>query len=129
MQRKFLISGALFGMIAVITGAFAAHGLKPLLSQEAITSFETGVRYQMYHALLMLILGSSHILSNKILKPIFYLLVLGVVLFSGSIYALATNNLSVIDFKSIALITPLGGTLLILSWGLILRGFIKLKMK
>ena len=129
MQRKFLISGALFGMIAVITGAFAAHGLKPLLSQEAITSFETGVRYQMYHALLMLILGSSNILSNKILKPIFYLLVLGVVLFSGSIYALATNNLSVIDFKSIALITPLGGTLLILSWGLILRGFIKLKMK
>lgn len=129
MQRKFLISGALFGMIAVITGAFAAHGLKPLLSQEAITSFETGVRYQMYHALLMLILGSSNILPNKILKPIFYLLVLGVVLFSGSIYALATNNLSVINFKSIALITPLGGTLLILSWGLILRGFIKLKMK
>lgn len=129
MQRKFLISGALFGMIAVITGAFAAHGLKPLLSQEAITSFETGVRYQMYHALLMLILGSSNILPNKILKPIFYLLLLGVVLFSGSIYALATNNLSVINFKSIALITPLGGTLLILSWGLILRGFIKLKMK
>lgn len=129
MQRKFLIAGALFGMIGVIIGAFATHGLKPLLSQESITSFETGVRYQMYHALLMLILGSIPILSNKVLKPIFYLLVLGVVLFSGSIYALATNNLSVLDFKSIALSTPLGGTLLILSWGLILRGFIKLKMK
>lgn len=129
MNRKFLIAGAFFGLLAVILGAFAAHGLKNLISTESINSFETGVRFQMYHAFLFLILGVNRINSQKASKWIFYLLMAGVILFSGSIYLLATNDLTSFDFTSIALLTPLGGTLLIVVWGILLLNFIKLKKK
>ena len=65
MNRKFLIAGSIFGMLGVIIGAFATHGLKPLLSAEEISSFETGVRYQMYHAFLLLILGLKSPFNQK----------------------------------------------------------------
>ncbi len=129
MNRKFLIAGAFFGLLAVILGAFAAHGLKNLISEQSINSFETGVRFQMYHAFLFLILGVIKINSEKALKWIFYLLMLGVILFSGSIYLLAMNALTSFDFTAIALLTPLGGTLLIVVWGILLLNFIKLKNK
>ncbi|MDT0675143.1 DUF423 domain-containing protein [Autumnicola musiva] len=129
MNKKFLIAGAIFGLLGVIIGAFAAHGLKPLISQESFQSFETGVKYQMYHALFLLILGGWNFLSQKLKDATFYLLVFGITFFSGSIYLLATNNLTNIDFRSIALVTPLGGSLLIIGWLLVLISILKLKKK
>ena len=129
MNRRFLIAGAIFGLTAVVLGAFAAHGLKEAISTESLNSFETGVRFQMYHTFLLLILGGYNFLSPKKSNWIFYLLCLGVLLFSGSIYLLSTGPLFNVDFKSIALVTPLGGSLLIIGWILLLLNFIKLKKK
>ncbi|MFV8226389.1 DUF423 domain-containing protein [Christiangramia aquimixticola] len=127
MDRKFLITGAVFGLLAVILGAFAAHGLKNSLSPAALGSFETGVRFQMYHAFLLLILGN--IRMEKRNKTIYILIGLGTILFSGSIYLLTLAPLLGLDLTSIALVTPLGGTLLIVGWILLVLNFTKLKMK
>lgn len=129
MNRRFFIAGFSLGLIGIILGAFATHGLNPLLSPEAAASFETGVRYHIYHALLLLILGNNLHLSKKIANWVFYLFLAGVILFSGSIYLLATNSLTDFNFGTIALLTPLGGSLLILGWGILLVYFLKLKIK
>ena len=125
MNKKVLILGSVFGLLAVIIGAFAAHGLKPKISVESLQSFETGVRYQMYHAFLLLFVGNLSIVSEKSKKTIYYLVFLGVLLFSGSIYGLATNTLTSFDFKVIGFITPLGGLLLISAWILLLINIVK----
>ena len=129
MNRNILISGAFFGAVAIIIGAFATHGLKPMLSADALYSFETGVKYQMYSALFLLLLGGLPMISEKVKKSCFYLTFFGIVFFSGSIYFLATNSLTSFDFKVIALITPIGGFLLIAAWILLLFSFLKLKKK
>ncbi len=126
MDKKLQIAGVVFGLTAVIIGAFGAHGLENLLEPAQIATFETGVKYQMYHALLLLIV-SFFALSEKSKKTIFILLLLGILLFSGSIYGLATNALTSFDFTTIALLTPIGGTLLIISWVILLIQFIKFK--
>lgn len=127
MKKNILITAALLGLIAIVLGAFAAHGLKSLISESSISTFETGVRFQMYHALFLLFIGQTAVLSAKSQKLIFLLTLVGVVCFSGSIYLLATNELTAFDFKRIALVTPLGGTLLIAAWASMLAGFIKTK--
>ncbi|MDR9456671.1 MAG: DUF423 domain-containing protein [Salegentibacter sp.] len=127
MDKRFLVAGSIFGLLGVIIGAFATHGLNPLLEESSLKSFETGVKYQIYHAFLLLIIGGFKIQGLKKLTSVFYLVVAGVLLFSGSIYLLATNDLTSFDFKSIALITPVGGTLLILAWLILGVKFISLK--
>ena len=129
MNRNLLIAGSFFGMIGIIIGAFAAHGLKPLLTSENMLTFETGVKYQMYSALFLLVLGGLTVVSEKVKKICFYLTVVGILFFSGSIFLLATNSLSSFDFRVIALITPVGGTLLISAWIVLLISVIKLKKK
>lgn len=129
MNRKILILASVLGLTAVILGAFGAHGLKEVIGNESLKTFETGIRYQMYHALLLLFLGNSRIISLKAKKWIFYLTGVGVLFFSGSIYGLATNSLSTFNFKIIGFITPIGGLLLIASWFLLLIDFIKNKEK
>lgn len=116
-------------MLAIILGAFATHGLKPMLTAESIMTFETGVKYQMYSALFLLILGGLPIASENVKTACFYLTTVGIILFSGSIYFLATNSLTSFDFRVIGLITPLGGSLLITAWLLLLISLIKLKKK
>lgn len=125
MNRKLLVTGSLLGLLGIGLGAFAAHGLKELVSVESIKSFETAVRYQMYHAILLLFLGVTSLLSSKIKRIVFYLIITGLLLFSGSIYALATNDLTTFDFKTIGFITPIGGLFLIGAWALMLFSFIK----
>lgn len=129
MNRRFLIAGAVFGILAVILGAFAAHGLKESISGVSLASFETGVRFQMYHAFLLLIIGGLKLDFSRGLNWIFYLICTGIIFFSGSIYLLTTSEISNINFKSIALVTPLGGSLLIAAWCILLLNFIKLKKK
>ena len=127
MDKKIISTGASLGMIAIILGAFGAHALKKALSIEQLSTFETGVRYQMYHALFLLFIGIINDLSQKAKKIIYNLVVFGVLLFSGSIYLLATNSLTSFDFKVIGFVTPVGGLLLILAWGVLLLHFIKKK--
>ncbi|WP_299553565.1 DUF423 domain-containing protein [Seonamhaeicola sp.] len=129
MKKTLLVTASVLGLIAIILGAFGAHGLKELISPEAQKTFETGVRYQMYHAILLLFVGSSTLINEKIKKVIFYLIVFGVLFFSGSIYGLATNDLSSFNFKTIGFITPIGGLLFILAWGVLIVNFSKLTYK
>jgi len=127
MDKKIISTGAIFGMIAIILGAFGAHALKKVLSIESLSTFETGVKYQMYHALFLVLIGTLNELSQKAKKTIYNLVVFGVLFFSGSIYLLATNSLTSFDFKVIGFITPIGGLLLILAWGVLFFNFIKKK--
>jgi uncharacterized membrane protein YgdD (TMEM256/DUF423 family) len=125
MNKTILITATILGVTSVILGAFAAHGLKKLITPDSIASFETGVKYQMYHALFLLFVGTSTYISSGYKNVIFYLVLVGVIFFSGSIYLLATNVLTAFDFKKIAFITPVGGLLLIVSWVVLLVNFIK----
>ena len=123
MDKKIISTAAIFGMIAIILGAFGAHALKKEFSLEQLATFETGVRYQMYHALFLLFIGLTADLQQKTKKIIYYLVLSGVLLFSGSIYLLATNDLTSFDFKTIGFVTPIGGLLLILGWGVLLLNY------
>jgi len=128
MNKTILIAGAVLGILGIILGAFAAHGLEKLVDADAVRSFETGVRYQIYHAFFLLILGSTSFVSLKSKKIILYLVLFGLVFFSGSIYGLATNALTGFNFMSIAMITPVGGLSLIMAWVIMLIGILKTKV-
>ncbi|MCV9933619.1 DUF423 domain-containing protein [Flavobacterium sp. LS1R47] len=127
MNKKIIATAALLGMIAIILGAFGAHALKKVLSVEELVTFETGVRYQMYHAFFLFFVATRNELSQKTLRVIYNLAVAGVILFSGSIYLLSTNNLTSFDFKIIGFVTPIGGLLLILAWSVLFVKIIKQK--
>lgn len=125
MDKKIISTGAIFGMIAIVLGAFGAHALKKVLTIDQLSTFETGVKYQMYHALFLLFIGLSSI-SQKTKRVIYNLVVVGIIFFSGSIYLLATNGLFIpFDFKVIGFITPIGGLFLILSWAVLLVNILK----
>ncbi len=127
MDKKIITTAAVFGMIAIILGAFGAHALKNVLSIDQLVTFETGVKYQMYHALFLLFIGTITDLTQKKKKQIYYLTLSGVVLFSGSIYLLATNDLTPFDFKTIGFVTPIGGLLLIIAWGALFLNYFNKK--
>lgn len=127
MERKIISTAAILGMIAIVLGAFGAHALKKVLSLEQLNTFETGVKYQMYHALFLLFIGNSQLVSEKAKKTILNLVVVGVILFSGSIYLLATNDLTSFDFRTIGFLTPIGGLLLIIAWFWLFIDFMKKK--
>jgi uncharacterized membrane protein YgdD (TMEM256/DUF423 family) len=116
MQNIFLVLASLNGFIAVALGAFAAHGLKNMLSPELLNTFQTGVQYQMYHALALLGVGllALHYPNNPLLKTSGYLFLLGIVLFSGSLYVLALSGI-----RWLGAITPLGGVAFLTAWALL----------
>ncbi len=117
MDKKILLTAAFLGLTAIILGAFGAHALKKTLSIEQLQSFEIGVRYQMYHALFLMFIGVFAFLNDKERLVIFWLTILGVLFFSGSIYLLATNGITNLKTKVLGPITPIGGVLLISAWG------------
>ena len=119
MERKITSVAALLGITAIILGAFGAHALKKQLSVEQLGSFETGVKYQMYHALFLLFLGINTFLNEKVKKTVFQLVIFGVFFFSGSIYLLTTKAITGVDFKFIGIVTPIGGVLLIMAWSVL----------
>nr|WP_314865407.1 DUF423 domain-containing protein [uncultured Flavobacterium sp.] len=127
MNKKITATAAFLGMAAIILGAFGAHALKKVLTPEQLISFETGVRYQMYQAFFLFFLATPNDILEKTKKTIYNLIIIGVLFFSGSIYLLSTMGITRIDFKSIGFITPIGGLLLILAWGIL--GFSILKVK
>ncbi len=119
MNKKITATAAFLGMAAIILGAFGAHALKKVLTPEQLISFETGVRYQMYQAFFLFFLTTQNDILEKTKKTIYNLIIIGVLFFSGSIYLLSTMGITGINFKSIGFITPIGGLLLILAWGLL----------
>lgn len=120
MNKTIWAVGAFFGLTAVALGALGSHALRESLPGTALESFQTGVQYQMYHALFLLVLGSQKWMDGRHLKLVFGLITAGVVCFSFSIYALSTEAVTGLDFGGIALVTPLGGGLLLAGWGWVL---------
>ncbi|CAM1364760.1 DUF423 domain-containing protein [Tenacibaculum xiamenense] len=121
MNHIILLFGAIFGMLAVIFGAFGAHALKKRLNSDQLKSFETGVKYQMYHAIVLLVIGFN--LTN--LSPFILIsFVLGIFLFSFSIYGLVLSDSIEKKLKFLGPITPLGGLFLIIGWALLLYEFL-----
>ena len=118
MNKKITATAAFLGMIAIILGAFGAHALKKVLTLEQLISFETGVRYQMYQAFFLFFLATQNDILEKTKKTIYRLNVFGILYFSGSIYLLSTTGITGINFKPIGFLTPIGGLLLILAWGM-----------
>lgn len=116
-QQVFIITGALFGMLAIIFGAFGAHALKKVLSEDQLKSFETSVKYQMYHAIVLLLLGFNFQYSTS---AMYWCFTIGIVLFSFSIYGLILSDAKGKKLKFLGPITPIGGLLFVIGWLLIL---------
>lgn len=120
-SRFYLVIGAALAALAVILGAFGAHGLKQVLSAESLTTFETGVRYQMYHSLAILALPALMMYSHaQWLNRVALCFILGCLMFSGSLYALAMTGV-----KWFGPITPLGGVFFIAGWGILVVALVK----
>jgi len=127
MDRKVIATAAVLGLTGIVLGAFGAHGLKKVVEPEMVIVFETGVRYQIFHALFLLFVGATAYVSDKAKKTILWLTVGGVFLFSVSIYFLAINTLLPFDFAKFGWITPIGGLLLISAWAVLFLHIIKQK--
>nr|WP_136249597.1 DUF423 domain-containing protein [Ningiella ruwaisensis] len=115
-----LVAGALFALLSVAIGAFAAHGLKATLDDYALGIIETGARYQMYHALALILCGVLMASLNLRLRSVSICFTLGMVCFSGSLYLLATTGI-----KWLAFITPIGGFLFLAAWTLFIINIVK----
>lgn len=122
MKNVFLIAASVFGIISVTAGALGAHWLKDRLSPDQLESFDTAVRYQMYHALSLLFIAFD--MNNRWEKVAGCAMVIGVVLFSGSIYLLSTADIWKRNLKCSGPITPLGGLFMLAGWVSLLIGFI-----
>ena len=110
---KLKIIGGFFALLSVVLGAIAAHKLKDSLNEESLKSFETGVKYMIYHGLAIIVVSNSNIQGKNNLLIIFSL---GIVLFSFSIFLLSTQSLTKINFSFLGPITPIGGLTLIIGW-------------
>src|SRR5882724_1071821 len=113
MDRTFLLLGAVLGFLGVTFGAFGAHALRSRLSPEMLAVFETGVRYQMYHTFAVLIVAAAigHIGTARLLVMAGWFFIAGILLFSGSLYALALTNVGILGA-----VTPIGGLLFLIGW-------------
>ncbi|MGJ1408718.1 DUF423 domain-containing protein [Sphingobacterium thalpophilum] len=124
MNNIVIITAALLSSLAIILGAFGAHAFKKILPSEKLESFEVGVRYQMYTAITLLILGLNFSFEYQSERIAFYLITLGTLLFSTSIYFLAFAAYWKKNLKFLGPITPLGGLLMIAGWVAIILRFL-----
>ena len=127
MKNLTLIIGGIYGLLSVILGAFGAHAFKKILSIERLESFETGVRYQIYAAFFLLIVGYILKFETSSEKWISILMIAGAFLFSVSIYFLSFQDYWGVNLKFLGPITPLGGLFMIISWGMLIWYFAKAK--
>lgn len=130
-SKTWIVLGSLSAFIAVAAGAFGAHALKERLSAESLNAYEAGARYQMYHSLALLCVGvllrSSR--GGRLIQSAGYAFLLGILLFSGSLYALALTDVIIISGKAnvvraLGPITPLGGLAFLAGWALLAVGAI-----
>lgn len=116
INKRIVLTGSLLIIVAIILGAFGAHALKDILSIDKLQSFEVGVRYQFYSGIVFLVLGLT---SDKIpfsIRTFYTLQIIGILLFSGSIYLLSVEELIHVNLKFLGPITPIGGVLMISAW-------------
>lgn len=115
-MKSILTIAAISGLLAVVLGAFGAHALKKMISLEMLEVYKTGVQYQFYHTFALLAVGIlMHFNTSKALKWSGYLFVLGILLFSGSLYGMTITGI-----KGLGIITPFGGTVWIAAWFLLM---------
>lgn len=119
MTQFTLLFASALGTLAVIFGAFGAHALKKILDTEQLKSFETGVKYQMYHAIVLLLIGFNFNLETSSEKYMVYSFITGILLFSFSIYGLVITSAKNKKWRFLGPITPLGGLLLVCGWCLL----------
>lgn len=115
--------GALFGFLAIVFGAFGAHALKNKLTEEQLHSFETGVKYQMYHAIVLLVISFNLNFNSSLETILLTCFIVGTLLFSFSIYGLVLSTASGNKMRFLGPITPLGGLLLAIGWLLLMFNF------
>jgi uncharacterized membrane protein YgdD (TMEM256/DUF423 family) len=120
MNQITFLFGSFYGMFSVIFGAFGAHALKDIATPELQKSFETGVKYQMYHAIVLLYISARFDFSSSIETSIGYLFIVGTFLFSFSIYGLVLSTAKNKKITMLGPITPLGGLLLVIAWALLI---------
>ncbi|WP_306354284.1 DUF423 domain-containing protein [Flavobacterium sp. '19STA2R22 D10 B1'] len=118
----FTVAG-IYGALAVIFGAFGAHALKKTFTDDLLKNFETGVKYQMYHALVLLFIGTQFSFTTTIEQTMAYSFIIGIFLFSFSIYGLCLSSAKNKKLRFLGPITPLGGLLLVLGWVLMIVQF------
>ncbi len=126
-DKKIVITASFLAGISIAIGAFGAHGLKEIVSAEAVQSFETGVRYQMYHVLALFVIGFANAIPSKIRNQVFWFFISGIICFSGSIYLLSLKEISPFSLTAIAFVTPIGGLLFIIGWFRLALGVLALK--
>jgi uncharacterized membrane protein YgdD (TMEM256/DUF423 family) len=119
MTNFTLLFASILGGLAVVFGAFGAHALKKILSETQLKSFETGVKYQMYHVIVLLIVGFNFNFETASEKYMVYSFMAGILLFSFSIYGLVISSAKNKKLKFLGPITPLGGLFLIIGWSLL----------
>lgn len=124
MKQLALISGSILGILSIVFGAFGAHALKKVLSEDRLSSFEVGVRYQMYAALTLLLIGYNFQFVDSYERWAVYGILYGCILFSGSIYLLSFKDVWKVNLRFLGPITPLGGLLMIIGWVVILVTFL-----
>jgi uncharacterized membrane protein YgdD (TMEM256/DUF423 family) len=127
LDKRIVVTASILGAFTIAIGAFGAHGLKQLVDAEVITSFETGVRYQMFHVIVLLVIGFAGPISASTKKWVFWFFIFGIILFSGSIYILALKEILRFDVKFLGPVTPLGGLSFIIGWLGLGYGLLKLK--
>lgn len=125
MHRKFLVVAALLAALAVAFGAFGAHGLKKIVEAETVQTFQTGVQYQMYHALALLLTGILvEKFPSKLLIYAGWFFIAGIILFSGSLYLLTLFKATdTVGLSKPGLITPFGGLSFIIGWACLFFSF------
>ena len=118
MHKKFIATGSVLAAIAVALGAFGVHGLKKIVSAETVQTFQTGVQYQMYHSLALLLTGLLYEKCHqKFAKIAGLLFLIGIILFGGSLYLLTVFNAAeTVGMEKFGLITPFGGIAFIIGW-------------
>lgn len=127
LSKNIVVTSAILAAITIAIGAFGAHGLKQLVSAESLATFETGVRYQMYHVLALLVIGLASAIPPNTKKWVFRFFCFGMLFFSGSIYLLALKEQLPFSVSFLGPVTPIGGLLFIIGWGMLAYGLLTLK--
>lgn len=128
MNKRIIIIASVFGMLAVILGAFGAHGLKKLVSIDQLDAWHTAVQYQFYHTFAMLFLATFSRFRSRAINAASWFFTAGILLFSGSLYLISAKDILNIDSLSlIGPLTPIGGVFFILGWVSLLVATIKNK--
>jgi uncharacterized membrane protein YgdD (TMEM256/DUF423 family) len=116
MNKRIILIGALFGLTGVILGAFGAHGLEGKVNAMSLENWKTAVSYQFYHTFAILYLSTFSRAKNGLINFAFIAFTLGILLFSGSLYLLATREITAFSSSFLGPVTPIGGLFFILGW-------------